>query len=358
MNINLRPDLKTSGGEVHDIVLNHRYVGTISLIYREGERVAGSVQLEQDSLSREEKPEVLEFITQYVQGLAGALSAPKCDVFVSYSPFETIVSTSEEIEDQAIVHEWYPDEMEREVDLEVEEEDETDLERIEEFAEDETLRLEVISAGRHVTVYEVYDMEEDDLLAVSVVKQYGADAIGEVRWDRLPSEEEMDQVTALIVRDLDEQLMDTIHLEMKLGDMQLQTMALTHEDLLDDGEDEEFEEDEEEAEIFMNASLMEHTFEGYSIEPVRDDNLVLTYAIYHHERYGAVPVGIATVDIGDEGLSGFIELDVPGTTEDRAHMCTLLMRELDKSVDYEALHLTLMFRNEVIDEIQFENEVD
>jgi len=34
------------------------------------------------------------------------------------------------------------------------------------------------------------------------------------------------------------------------------------------------------------------------------------------------------------------------------------MRELDKSLDYEALHLTLMFRNEVIDEIQFENEMD
>ena len=353
MDINLRPDLKTSGGEVHDIVLNHRYVGTISLIYREGERVAGSVQLEQDSLSREEKPEVLDFITQYVQGLAGALSAPKCDVFVTYSPFETIVSTSEEIEDQTIVHEWYPDELEREVDFE--DEDESDLERIEALDEDELLRLEVISAGRHVTVYEVYDME-DDLLAVSVVKQYGADAIGEVRWDRLPSEEEMDQLTALIVRDLDEQLMDTIHLEMKLGDMQLQTMALTHEDVLEDVEDEDDE--AEEAELFVNASLMKHGFGGYSIEPIRDDHLVLTYAIYHDERYGAVPVGIATVDIGEEGLSGFIELEIPGTTEDRAHMCTMLMRELDKSLDYEALHLTLMFRNEVIDEIQFENEMD
>ena len=351
MNISLRPDLKTSGGEVHDIVLNHRYVGTISLIYREGERVAGSVQLEQDSLSHEEKPEVLEFITQYVQGLAGALAAPKCDVFVTYSPFETIVSTSEEIEDQAMVHDWYPEELEREIEF-VENDDiiddETDLERIEAFDDEEILRLEVISAGRHVTVYEVYDLE-DDLLAVSVVKQYGADAIGEVRWDRLPSEEEMDQLTALIVRDLDEQLMDTIHLEMKLGDMQLQTMALTHEDLL---------EEEEEPELFMNASFTEDTFVGYSIEPVRDDHLVLTFAIYHHERYGAVPVGIATVDIGEEGLSGFIELEIPGTTEDRANMCTLLMRELDKSLDYEALHLTLMFRNEVIDEIQFENEVD
>ncbi|WP_152394350.1 hypothetical protein [Paenibacillus guangzhouensis] len=357
MNINLRPDLKTSGGEVHDIVLNHQYVGTISLIYREGERVAGSVQLEQDSLSRAEKPVVLEFITQYVQGLAGALAAPKCDVFVTYSPFETIVSTSEEIEDQTTVHEWYPEELEREIEFEEADDDvddEPDLERIEAFDDEEIVRLEVISAGRHVTVYEVYDLE-DDLLAVSVVKQYGADAIGEVRWDRLPSEEEMDQVTALIVRDLDEQLMDTIHLEMKLGDMQLQTMALTHEDLLEDDEDYE---EEEEPELFVNASFTEHTFGGYSIEPVRDDHLVLTYAIYHHERYGAVPVGIATVDIGEDGLSGFIELEIPGTTEDRANMCTLLMRELDKSLDYEALHLTLMFRNEVIDEIQFENEVD
>lgn len=349
MDLMLRPDLKTAGGEVHDIVLNHRYVGTLSLVYREGERVSGSVQLEQDSLSPEDKPDVVAFVTQYIQGLTGALSAPKCDVFVSYSSFDTIVSTSEEIEEQVEIHEWFPEDAEEENVREESDDDEDDLENLDAIDADDSLRLDLISAGRNVSVYDVFDVE-DELVAVSIMKQYGADVTGEVRWDRLPSEEELDRLTALIVRDLDDQLMDTITIVMKMGDYTLQTVELTQDDVLTASD---------EAELFIDASLTDSkngTYQGgYRVEEVRDDIDVLTYAVYH-ERTGVLPVGTATVDISNPELTGFIELETPGTTEDRAEMATLLMRELDKVLDYSSLNLTMMFRNEMIDEIQFVNE--
>ncbi|WP_144027265.1 hypothetical protein [Paenibacillus selenitireducens] len=351
----LRPDLKTAGGEVHDIVLNHRYVGTLSLVYREGERVSGSVQLEQDSLSLEDKPDVIAFVTQYIQGLTGALSASKCDVFVSYSSFDTIVSTSEEIEEQVDVHEWFPEDVEEEdtwdgLSDDEDEEDDDELVNLNEIEPDDSLRLDLISAGRYVSVYDVYDVEEE-LVAVSIMKQYGADVTGEVRWDRLPAEEELDRLTALLVGDLDNLLMDTITIEMKLGDLTLETIELTHEDVLSEPKD---------VELFVDPSLTgstQGTYQGgYYMEAVRDDVDVLSYAVYH-ERTGAVPVGVATVDISNSELTGFIDLEIPGSTQDRAEMATLLMRELDKVLDYDSLNLTMMFRNEMIDEIQFENEL-
>lgn len=356
MHIMLRPDLKTTGGEVHDILLEQRYVGTLSLVYREGERVCGSVQLEEGSLDEANKPAVLAFVSQYVQGLAGALSAPKCDVFVSYSPFETILSSSDEIEEQLERHEWFPNETANELEEEGWSVD-----------QNYALRLELISAGRNISVYDVYS-SEDELVAVAVLKQSGAEVAGEVRWCIRPAEEEMDVLISLLAEDLDDQLMDTICIEMKLGQSVIETFELVHEQEEDTDEfgneerdeayvayEDEGEAAEDESSWTLHSGQYGSLQSGYSAQAVRDDASVLTYAIYH-EKTGAIPVAITTVDIGNAELSGFVELDVPGTTEDRAEMATMILHELDKVLDYDRLHLTWMFHNQVIDEIQFENE--
>lgn len=347
MDLVLRPDLKTAGGEVHDILLSDRYVGTLSIVFREMERLAGSVQLDQESLSPQEKTHVLRFISQYVQGLAGALSVIACEVFVTYSSFETIVSTSNEVAarlDSYDLYEGNPD------DGEEMSEDDFEAEADEELDED-FFRLDFISAGRNVSVYEINDREQE-VAAVAIMKQYGADMIGEVRWDRVPQEREIDFVTELLVRDLDDSLMDTIVIDMKVGEDIIQTIELTHEDLLDDDAQAEWL---ERAEPTLEFSVSTPRL-GYSIEAVRDDGDVLTFALYHEKR-GAIPVGMATVDIDSEELTGFIDLDIPGAAEDRAQMATLLMRELDKTVDYDSLNLTLLYKNEKIDEMMFENEM-
>ncbi|ARF69320.1 hypothetical protein B7C51_18125 [Paenibacillus larvae subsp. pulvifaciens] len=54
-SIMLRPDLKTAGGEVNDVLVNGKYVGSVSIIYREGDRMFGAVQLEKHSLGKMRK---------------------------------------------------------------------------------------------------------------------------------------------------------------------------------------------------------------------------------------------------------------------------------------------------------------
>ena len=91
-SIELRPDLRTAGGEVSDIMVSGRFAGTFAMVYREGDRAAGCVQLEKESLAEEEKDRVISFIHSYIQSFAGAVQAEECDVIVTYGSFERVVT--------------------------------------------------------------------------------------------------------------------------------------------------------------------------------------------------------------------------------------------------------------------------
>ncbi|CRF29119.1 Uncharacterised protein [Mycobacterium tuberculosis] len=69
-----------------------------------------------------------------------------------------------------------------------------------------------------------------------------------------------------------------------------------------------------------------------------------------------MPIGTATVDISERQLTGFIDFREPGTTDDRELIATMLMEELDKEKDYEAINLTMMHNNRLIEEVLFETE--
>lgn len=89
--ISIRPDMRTPGGEISDVVLNGRYVGGMSLVYREGNRLSGSIQLEKTSLSSGEKRKVIGYLQEYVNSLAAAIDAVDCDVVVTYSHFDQVI---------------------------------------------------------------------------------------------------------------------------------------------------------------------------------------------------------------------------------------------------------------------------
>ena len=72
-DIMLRPDLKTAGGEVCDIMYNGEFVGTLTLVYRESDRLKGSIHLEQQSITIVDKQKVYEFVQSYIQNVIDAL---------------------------------------------------------------------------------------------------------------------------------------------------------------------------------------------------------------------------------------------------------------------------------------------
>jgi hypothetical protein len=371
--IMLRPDLKTSGGEIHDILLNGRYAGNMTLVYREHDRVGGAVQLDRSSLTETDKEEVVGFVRNYIQDLIMAVRAVDCDVIVTNSPYDHIIATNhdeagrlKEMDDEDDEYELFADDdiVDDEDDFGdalsfgydeeplIGDEDADNLDRIEmtgrnrgrvvrDVSEEKAAYYELVIVGesRNKVEYHVYD-EQMEWLAEAMFHTRGTDAYGEIHFMFSPSEDEIEAITDLVVSDFDEEEIDTFDIRVLHEGLELEHIELTHEDLVDT----------------PSFAIGEEADENdFTVALVRDDGDMLTYEIYHQQR-GGLPIGTATVDIANRQLSGFIDFRDPCSEEEREVIATLLMRELDKEKEYKTLNLSVMHRNEKIDELLFESE--
>jgi hypothetical protein len=324
----LRPDLKTAGGEVCDIVFNNEFVGTLTLVYRESDRLSGSIQLEQESLSASEKHETIAFLQNYVQQMVSALQVQSCEVFVTYSPYELLIVSDEEID------------LDADYDLE---------EDVSRFADDDPAgndndlgyELVTVSEKRNAIEYQIFDSEMD-LAAEAAIRIVGTDVTGKVEWMSYPLDEEMEQAAELIVADFNEDEVDSYLLTMTYQGEVIETYDLLHNDLYEEVGDVSIAEDN------PNRS-------GYSIVLARDDDDALTYEIFD-QTDDELPMGTATMDISQRQITGFIDFKEPGSSDDREQIATLLLQELDKEKDFESVNLSMLHKNQLIDELLFETE--
>jgi hypothetical protein len=372
-HVMLRPDLKTTGGEVNDILYNDMYCGNLVLAYREGHRMSGSVQLDKSTLSHSDKEAVKAYLQRYIQQLIDALRVQECDVIVTYSRYDHIIATDSNVgvvrdiwEEDNRIFEAADDDIigdDYNEDPSFDEYD-PDRETIEmegsvfyanEMEEDDTRYYELVIVGEsgNRIEYHIYDRHKN-WVAEAFCRIYGTDVFGEVRWTFEPSEDEIEAVADLLVSDFDSEKIDTFVIHMKYEDQIIETIELTHEELLDEYElDDEDEEDEATAYEFDEDEYEDH--DKYSVVLARDDGDMLTYEIYQQSR-GGLPIGTATVDISRRQLTGFIDFRELDVQEDHEYISMLLMQELDKEKEYETLNLTLLHQNRPITEILFENE--
>lgn len=356
-DVMLRPDLKTAGGEVSDILFKKRFVGTLTLVYRESDRISGSLQLEKEVLSESEKEEVYDFVHEHVQSLIHALQARDCEVMVTYSSFDHVIATerTNAWQDEDIVYTDADDDFDSEwVDNDSRLVDEPPSLR-DEYSMG-AYDLVIVGESRNAVEYHVYDRDQH-WVAEAFVRLYGSDATGTVNWMVEPTEDEVDMVADLIVNDFDPDEVDTFVLDMTFNDEVIETIELTHQDLLDEEDLLSAEDLEEETayETLLDSREASINKEDYSVALARDDGDVLTYEIYQQSR-GGLPIGTATIDISQRQLTGFIDFRDPGTTDDREYIATILMQELDKEKDYDTINLSMMHRNKLIEEMLFETE--
>lgn len=353
----LRPDLKTAGGEIHDILINGRYAGNMTLVYREGDRIGGSVQLDRTSISAAEKNEVVHYVHNYIQDLIVAVRAADCDVVVTNSPYDHIIATNRDelgqakvMDDEAeSVYEYDDLDMDMDDDEEllfnydddptIGDEDASELDRIEmEERKEAYYELVIVGEQRNKVEYHVYD-QDMDWVAEAFFTLRGEECVGEINFMFNPSDDEIEAVADLIVSDFDEDAVDEFKISVKYEGEELEYIELTHEDLLHTPE----------------YNIGGPRDDDFTVTLARDDGDMLTYEIYNQAR-GGLPVGTATVDIGNRQLSGFIDFREPCTGEEREIIATLLMRELDKEKEYKELNLSVLHQNEKIDEMHFESE--
>jgi hypothetical protein len=195
--------------------------------------------------------------------------------------------------------------------------------------------------------YHVYDKDQE-LVAEASMRVRGRDVSGKVNWMHNPVEEELEHVTDLIVSDFDENEIDTFVIKMVYDKKILEIIELTHEDLLAD-------EELPGTEAAYRENDRRSRDEEYTVVLARDDGDMLTYEIYQQSR-GGLPIGTATIDISQRQLTGFIDFREEGNVDDREYIAALLMQELDKEKDYDTMNLTVLHKNEPVEEMMFETE--
>ncbi|MCZ8512117.1 hypothetical protein O9H85_06685 [Paenibacillus filicis] len=333
----LRPDIRTSGGEVCDIVYRDQFVGTLTLVYREGDKMAGALQLETEVLSEREKDVVCDHVHQYVQGLIDAMRLKECEVMVTFSNYDHVIASEGSSVDPRMPGVDVEEDLDYEsdwIDYDTRFEDEPGEQDVYTLT---GLDLAVTSETRNTVEYRIYEGEH--WIADAFVRIDGREVTGFVDWSVEPTEEEMDETADLLAGDLEDREVVSFVIDMKLDGDILETIELTHDDLLEDAAD--FD--------------SEVPGEKYNVILARDDGDVLSYEIYQPSRSG-LPIGTATVDISDKQLSGFVDFREPGSAGDREAIAMMLMQELEKEKDYDLINLSMMHKNRLIEEMFFETE--
>lgn len=354
----LRPDLKTAGGEVSDIVVNGRFAGTLMLVYREGDRLSGAVQLETDNLDGREADQVNRYVDRHIRDLADALDIEDFEAVVTMGSYHHILSgdtwqreTEEPVhlyedepeviwvsDDEDGLGDWdiYEPETFRMDDAEMGYADEDDNEEDPTFYELVPTR----TAASH-SEYHVYD-EGREWVAELIIRETGGGLVADVHWMFNPETEEMDSLADYIADELEDRVLDGFRLNHRYEGTILETADYAQEDLTDSAE-------------FSGSFAGQRTDQDYRVTLARDDQDMLTYEIY--DRHRTHPIGTATVDISRKQLSGFIDFrDSSVQSGERERIAALIMQELDKEKNYNRISFTMLARNKPIDEVVFENE--
>ncbi|SLJ99231.1 MULTISPECIES: hypothetical protein [unclassified Paenibacillus] len=348
LKVELIPDLRTSGGEVQDIMVGGQYMGSLLLVFREGDRVSGSLQIEQNSLPDETEQYIVEQVHEYIRSLADAVSAAEYEVLVScgtlYSVLQKPESQTDMFNQSSRSEDTYNHDGQNDR-AGVNEVHVIPGSQAESFTYEDPehlLEMELVSAGRSISTYVFNDANGQELAEASL-KQYGADVQGEIHWYDEPAENYQDAAAELLVRELDEEIIDTITIRMWHQGQEMESAEWVHRDFADEDEIES-EEDLEEIEAAEEACY---------VMLVRKDREFRVYELFLQER-GGLPVGTATIDTSEADLSGYIDYQVPGTSVQRKSLVEVLMRELDKELEFDTLHLTMLYRNQIIDEAKIE----
>ncbi|MCM3173437.1 hypothetical protein [Paenibacillus sp. MER 99-2] len=368
LHVELIPNLRTIGGEVLDVMVHGQYVGSLLVVYRETDRLSGSLQLERGSLTEESEEVVMEKVHEYVRSLVDAVEAEYYEVLVNCGTLRSVLLKP----DTEVEVEWYEDESicDRDYDDTVSAIQVIPGSQDESFTyedQEHLLEMELVTAGRNISTYVFNDVQGQEL-AEATLKQYGADVQGEIHWYDEPDEHQQEIAAELLVRELDEELIDTITIHYWHQGNHLDSIEWVHRDFA--GDDDDDDEEYNAIGVLTNASHYDTSGVARTNELqdrdeqedaedisyvmlVRKDREFREYELFLQER-GGLPVGTATIDTSHPDLTGYMDYQIPGTNVQRQSLVEVLLKELDKDLEFHKLHLTMLYRNQVIDEARID----
>lgn len=256
----LKPELRTPGGETVSVYLNNEWAGDVYLVYREGDVLTGTIQIDTKSVSEDEVDFVADEVRTYIEHLNAALGVEDSSVVMMYgdissviemAPFEVVSVESMQVDEDEIDaydenYEFVDDEedfeddealefddLEMDSDLEfVDDEEDDDQYYVHDLDEDEEYHLSVVYRNGEHTKYHLHDDDHRTLGIVSV-DEIGDNVSGRVDFWARPDEDEANEVAKMLARTFGELgEADNISFTMNHADYHIGDMHLERRDFL------------------------------------------------------------------------------------------------------------------------------
>lgn len=221
-NVVLKPELRTPGGETVSIYVNDEWAGDLYLVYREGDVLTGTIQIDTSKVEEEELDNVTEEVRTYVEHLNAALGVEESSVVMMYGDISAVV----EMEPfSGVVDEEGDIELEMVGDEEDDDYFEDDEDEYEDL-EDEPFHLSVVYRNGEHTKYQLHN-EEHEALGLVAVDEIGDNVSGRVEFWEEPDEEQTNDVARMLARTFATGETETISFTMNyehehLGNMHLE----------------------------------------------------------------------------------------------------------------------------------------
>ncbi|MGZ4112034.1 MAG: hypothetical protein ACXVP5_06295 [Tumebacillaceae bacterium] len=234
-NVVLKPELRTPGGETVSIYCDDEWAGDLYLVYREGDILTGTMQIDTSKVSEHELDAVSDEVRAYVEHLNSALGVQDSSVVMMYGDISSVVEmepyhvaaeeviVDADIEDD-MVEDFYEDDEEG---VYVAEQDlyEDDVQTDSEF------HLSVAYKNGEHTKYHLHD-EGHNAVGVISVDEIAENVSGRVEFWDMPDEDQTADVARMLAREFSDGGTEQISFTMNYQDQHLGDMHLESRDYL------------------------------------------------------------------------------------------------------------------------------
>lgn len=242
-NVVLKPELRTPGGETVSIYCDGDWAGDLYLVYREGDVLTGTIQLDTSKVDENDLDDVTDEIRAYIEHLNAALNVESSSVVMMYGdissvvemePFEGVLDPEDVEADVALLADDEDVDVDDDnilaVDDDVYDEVYSEVFDDEVYDEDETYHLSVIyQEGTH-TKYHLHD-EDHQTFGVVSVDEIDNNVSGRVEFWEEPDEEETNEVARMLARTFSDGETENLSFTLSCGPEHLGDMHLEKHDL-------------------------------------------------------------------------------------------------------------------------------
>jgi hypothetical protein len=313
-NVELLPEMRTNGGEALSIYRDGDWIGDMYLIYRENDLLTGSIHVDHLLVESEEIDAIVEDLRSYIRNLSYALNVVDSSVNIIYGSYSLL----EDFDD----------------DLELVEDDETDSIGYERW---------IVGQGERGIEYQIYN-DDQDLVAEAVVDIKGTRIFGDINFTFEPSEQEMEDIEAMLLKDYDHDLIDQYNFTYTINGSEYQEIQVEPAFEEDDEEFSLLDEDEEDEVIGMLER--QETEDDYE---QRERAEVIFDLVDKQDN----DLGQATFYYSEDGVDVTIDLGIQPHEEVTHHLMKMVFKEA-LTDPMEWVNIRMYYKGQVIDGFHFE----